>query len=166
MKRTATLTLIILIASSSLASAVGGNKAAYVGGTLPSYDMAGEPLEGHLDLGRAQLTFVPDAHAHAVQRLSIDYSSIRGLEFGQKAGRRPSLATGAMVLLGPFGLPALSAKRRAHYLTLVYVDQQGQNQVVVMALGKNIVRATLAALEARSGITVEYQDEEARKWSR
>jgi hypothetical protein len=33
----------------------------------------------------------------------------------------------------------------------------------VLELGKDIVRVTLAALEARSGHKIEYQDEEARK---
>jgi hypothetical protein len=70
------------------------------------------------------------------------------------------------VLVGPFGLLLLSAKRRAHYLTLVYADEMGENQVVVMELGKNVARAALDALEAHTGLAMEYQDEAARKWSR
>jgi hypothetical protein len=34
---------------------------------------------------------------------------------------------------------------------------------VVFELGKKIVRAALAALEARTGLRIEYEDEEARK---
>jgi hypothetical protein len=165
-KRPIVLMLMMLIASTPPASALDAHKAAYVGGTLPSYSVANQPIEGRFDIGPTQLAFVPDHRRPAMERLSIDYSAIRGVELGQTAGRRRPLVAGALVLLGPFGLPTLSAKRRVHYLTLVYADHQGQYQVVVMELGKDLVRTTLAALEGRSGITVEYQDDEARQWSR
>jgi hypothetical protein len=37
---------------------------------------------------------------------------------------------------------------------------------MVIELGKHVVRSTLAGIEARSGVPIEYQDEEARKWRR
>jgi hypothetical protein len=48
-------------------------------------------------------------------------------------------------------------------VTLGYVDAQGQQQAVVFRVGKDDIRAVLAALEARSGRRVEYLDNEARK---
>jgi hypothetical protein len=36
----------------------------------------------------------------------------------------------------------------------------------VLELGKDIVRTTLASIEARTGKRVEYQDDEARKAGR
>jgi hypothetical protein len=166
MKRPIALALMILLANPPRASALDADKAAYVGGTISSYTAIDKPIEGRLSLGPAQLAFAPDNRPPGAEHLSIDYSSIHGLEFGQAAGRRGPLIAGAFVLLGPFGLPAVSAKHRAHYLTLVYADSRGQHQVVVMELGKDMVRTTLAALEERSGIPIEYQDDEARKWRR
>src|SRR5262245_3638850 len=160
------LALIVLLASPLRASSLDAHKVAYVGGTIPWYDVANEPLDGHLHMDPTQVTFVPDRRPRVAEHLSIDYSSIRGLEFGQTVGRRVPLVVGALVVLGPFGLPSLSARHRAHYLTLLYADPQDQYQVVVMELGKDIVRATLRTLEERSGVAVEYQDDEARKWSR
>jgi hypothetical protein len=54
--------------------------------------------------------------------------------------------------------------KREHYLTVVYRDDRGVDQVAVLELGKNVVRSTLLTLEARSGTVVEYQDEHARNW--
>jgi hypothetical protein len=38
-----------------------------------------------------------------------------------------------------------------------------KDQVVVLELGKDIVRTTIPIIETRSGKKVEYQDEESRK---
>jgi hypothetical protein len=40
------------------------------------------------------------------------------------------------------------------------------DQVAVIELGKDIVRTTLPIVEKRSGKSIEYQDEEARKASK
>ncbi len=56
----------------------------------------------------------------------------------------------------------LSRKRR-HYLTIGYIDVEGNQQAAVFELGKKIVRTTLAGLEARSGLKVEFEDEKARR---
>jgi hypothetical protein len=57
----------------------------------------------------------------------------------------------------------LFPKKRKHYVTIGYKDDQGKEQVAVFELGKDIVRITLPILEARSGKKIEYQDEEAKK---
>ena len=43
------------------------------------------------------------------------------------------------------------------------MDESDKQQAAVFELGKDIVRVTLAAIEARTGRKIEYQDEEARK---
>jgi hypothetical protein len=130
------------------------------------FNGAKERIEGRIDIsGADQLVFTPDDVLHAAHPLRIDYHAIQGLEFGQKAGRRVAISTGATVPLGPIGLLSLLSKRRAHYLTVGYLDDHGGNQVAVFELGKSVVRDTLAAVEARSGIAID-QDEDARKWSR
>jgi hypothetical protein len=98
--------------------------------------------------------------------LRVEYTAIQHVEFGQTARRRVKAAIGASALFGPIGLVALRSKQRAHYLTIAYRDEIGVNQAVVLELGKSVVRDTLAIVEARSGKAIEYQDEEARKWSK
>jgi hypothetical protein len=49
---------------------------------------------------------------------------------------------------------------------MTYSREPSRTEVAVIELGKNVVRSTLAIVEARSGIPIEYQDEEARKWRR
>jgi hypothetical protein len=84
---------------------------------------------------------------------------VNSLEYGQKAGRRLGLS----IALSPLFL--LSKKRR-HYLTVGFLDAEAQQQAVIFELGKNIVRATLAGLEAQTGLKIEFDDEEARRSSR
>ena len=50
----------------------------------------------------------------------------------------------ATVVLGPLGLMSLTAKSRAHHLTLTYAGEQGSTEVAVIELGKDAVRSTLA----------------------
>jgi hypothetical protein len=57
----------------------------------------------------------------------------------------------------------LIAKRKTHFLTIGYSDSEGKQQALVLRVGKEEIRVLLVALEARTGRSVEYQDEEARK---
>ena len=86
----------------------------------------------------------------------MPYDGVNSLEYGQKAGRRLGLA----IVVSPLFL--LSKKRR-HYLTIGYLDEAGDQQAAVFELGKKIVRSTLAGLEARTGLAVDYETEEARR---
>ena len=60
----------------------------------------------------------------------------------------------------------LLSKKRRHYLTIGYLDREGAQQAAVFELGKKIVRTTLAGLEARTGLLVDYESEEARRAAR
>jgi hypothetical protein len=93
------------------------------------------------------------------ESLAIPYERMDSLEYGQKVGRRIGLA----VMVNPL---FLLSKKRKHFLTIGYTDQNDKQQTVVLELGKDVVRATLATLEARSGRKIEYQDEEARNSGR
>jgi hypothetical protein len=166
MRHLTAVALLVVLVTPALASAVAGDKAAYVGGTIARFNMRGMRVEGLIELRRRHFVFVPANSPHAAEPLPIDYESIRHLEFGQRASRRVPLVAAATAVLGPFGLLSLPAKSRAHYLTLTYAGEQGRTEVIVIELGKHVVRSTLAGVEARSGIPIEYQDEEARKWSR
>jgi hypothetical protein len=155
------LTLTIAFGAAADASALDEHKAAYAGGTLALPGGSQARVEGHLDLSDPQaLVFVSDGSP----ALRIQYSSIHDLEFGQKVRRRVAAATGTTALLGPLGALAFTMKKREHFLTVVYTDDRGVNQVAILELGKDVVRSTLLTIEERSGTVVEYQDQDARNW--
>lgn len=166
MKRLSALVLTIVLTNPSELPALDKNKAAYTGGTIARFATATDRIEGRIDLTPHQLIFIADEPPHARQPLFIDYATIQDLQFGQKARRRVATAAGTTALLGPVGLLWLAAKTRGHFLTVTFADERGRSQVAVLELGKNTVRATFAAIEARSGKAIEYQDEDARKWTR
>ena len=58
------------------------------------------------------------------------------------------------------------SKKRKHFLTLGFKDDEGRQQALVFVVDKNDIRTVLASLEARTGVQVEFQDQEARKQGR
>lgn len=153
MKRlTSTLLVVFLFAEATAYAGVGSKNTLYVGGTVSSIKAGSEGKSSTAD----ESVFV---FAHKSESLSIPYSKINGLEYGQKAGRRIAVA----ILVSPL---ALFSKKRKHFLTVNFMDAADKQQAAVFELGKDMVRVTLASLEARSGQKVEYQDEEARKSSK
>ena len=156
------LVVSILAPSIALAS-VDSKGAAYFGGTAGFKD-AKEPVEGVLDTKNdAALVFSATDKLYKGQTLSIPYTAILDLEYGQKAGRRVGAAAATTILVGPIGLLTLFSKKRNHYLTIGFKDADDQEQVAVIELGKDIVRATIPIVETRSGKKVTYQDDEAKK---
>jgi hypothetical protein len=148
MKRAVAASMLFVVCFAVGVDAVGGNKAAYIGGTLT----VKEKTEGTLSTAH-QTEAVFEAKG---VKVAIPYSSIKELEYGQKAGRRVAVA----VMVSPL---ALFSKKRNHYLTITYADAAGSEQAAVFELGKDIVRTTLKVLEVRSGKEIQYQDDEARK---
>ncbi len=141
--------LLLILAGGPLPAVDAGAPVQFLGGTLPALAARSE---GRIDLsGDSALLF---RTRNAV--FEIPYAQIQTLEYGQHVDRRYVEA----VLLSPL---FLLSKSRKHFVTLGFVDGQGRRQVVVFRIGKNAVRPVLAALEARTGRRVEYQDEQARK---
>ena len=139
-------TLFVCVLTTAL-NAVDGDKAQYVGGTVPGLK---ENAEGKLTHSDTQLSFSAGKDGSFV----LPYDTISGLEYGQKAGRR----VGVAVMVSPL---ALFSKKRKHFLTLTYKDSAGKEQAGVFELGKEIVRTTLKILEVRTGKPIEFQDKEA-----
>jgi hypothetical protein len=155
------LCLSFFTPSIALAS-VNSKGAAYFGGTA-GFAGAKDPVEGTLDTANAAaLIFSATDKGYKGQTLSIPYDKIVDLEYGQKAGRRVGAAAATTILLGPIGLLTLFSKKRNHYLTIGFTDAEGKDQVAVLELGKDIVRATLPIVETRSGKKITYQDDEAK----
>lgn len=133
----------------NLAAANLGGKAEYVGGTRPD-----------IPPGCGGLVQAVDDHYFAFYSgkasLRIPYEKINMLEYGLKVDRRLAMA----VIISPL---FLLSKKRSHFLTVGYTDEQGREQALIFRVEKNAVRSMLVSLEARTGLKVQYQDEEARK---
>lgn len=150
MKRLVASVLVFLLLSESGAFAgLGSDKTAYMGGTETQIK---EGTEG-VSSGKDEKQFVFE---YKGGKLIIPYDQVNDLEYGQKAGRRLGVAIAVTPL-------ALFSKKRKHYLTVGWKDEQDKQHAAVFELGKSVVRTTIATLEARTGKKLEYQDDEARK---
>ena len=54
------------------------------------------------------------------------------------------------------------AKKREHFLTIGFENDNGHQEAMVFRVNKDDLRLTLVTLEARTGQDVKFQDEEAR----
>jgi hypothetical protein len=149
MIRTTFVALSALVLVVPCTAAERGFKTEYVGGTLPEIPLKSDAViyvagadSLRLDCGKSAL--------------AIPYQKIETLEYGQSVSRRYAAA----VLISPI---LLLSKSRKHFVTVGYVDSQENQQALVLRVDKGDIRSLLAALEARTGRRVEYQDEEARK---
>jgi hypothetical protein len=152
-KKTIAAVLCLMFLLETLAFAgLGSDKAMYVGGTVNAIKDA---TEGSAST-KNENVFTFDYHGG---KLQVPYERINDLEYGQKAGRRLGVAIAVTWV-------ALFSKKRRHFLTIGYKDENDKQQAAVFELGKNTVRVTLASLEARTGKKVDYEDDEARKSGR
>jgi hypothetical protein len=143
------LVVLIVLACSVLAAGGNGGRAEYVGGTI-SQIPAG--CGGTVQAVDGQYFVFYSKHAS----WRVPYDKINLLEYGQKVDRRYIAA----VLVSPL---LLLAKKRQHFLTVGYADEENQQQAMIFKLNKDDIRTTLVSLEARTGRKVEYQDDDARK---
>ena len=142
------LFLVALLALTA-AAAERGVRAQFIGGTVAGVAAKSSAV---LDLtGSDALLF-----SSGTVQLRIDYRKINTLEYGQTVSRRYAAA----VLISPV---LLLSKARKHFVTLGYVDQEGNQQALVFRVEKGDIRTVLASMEARTGRRIEFQDDEARK---
>jgi len=142
-------TALVLCASLQSLAAVRGNQVMYVGGTVTHVP---EKTEGKLDLSSdAIMLFTAKAGT-----ISIPYKGVTSIEYGQKAGRR----VGVALAVSPV---ALFSKKRKHYVSIAFQDEQGNKQGAVFELAKGVVHSVVTSLEARSGKKVEFESDEAKK---
>ena len=139
----------ILIAPMPVSAAVRGDQVLYVGGTITTVP---EKTEGRLDTSANSLAIFTAKKG----KFNIPYAGITGLEYGQKAGRR----VGVALAVSPV---ALLSKKRKHYLTVSFADEHGAKQGAVLEVGKGRIKKLVSLLETRSGKTIEFESEEAKK---
>jgi hypothetical protein len=154
MKRSAAALLVIVCClEPMLWAGLGSHKTMYVGGTMSSIK---EGTEGESS-AKDEKVFVFDYGKGG--KLTIPYDRVDSLEYGQKAGRR----VGVAFMVNPI---FIFSKKRRHFLTIGYNDANDKQQAVVLELGKDVIRVTLATMEARTGKKIEYQDAEAKNAGR
>lgn len=127
-------------------------KAHYAGGTISGL---APKADARLDVTQQEV-LIFQCNTTTVR---VPYRKVNTLEYGQNVSRRYAAA----VLVSPV---LLLSKSRKHFVTVGFIDEQGQQQALVFQVGKGEIRSILASLEARSGRKVEYTDDEARKSGR
>ncbi len=139
--------VFICTSFSALASSRSGSRVEYIGGTR-----ADIPEKRNGEIRVTDHTYFIYVSKHTQVR--IPYGRINLLEYGQKVDRRYVAA-----LISPM---FLTAKKREHFLTIGFQDDEGQQEAMIFRLDKDDVRLALVGLEARTGQQVQYQDEDAR----
>ena len=142
--------LLLLVLASGIAQASDkGGHASYIGGTIAQIPNG---CSGKMEAMDEQ--FLVFASGKASWR--VPYDKINLLEYGQRVDRRILAA----VLISPL---FLLSKKRQHFLTVGYEDEEGRQQAMIFRVKKDDIRAMLVSLEARTGRKVQFQDDEARK---
>ena len=138
------LTTLLLASLPSLAGHEGAY-ADYVGGTCPGIK---SNQSGNMQMmDKTYFVFLAKR-----AQIKIPFERINLLEYGQNVNRRTT-----------FIAPLLfNSKKRQHFLTIGFQDENGQQQALVFKIEKNDVRLALVSLEARTGQQIQYQDDEAR----
>jgi hypothetical protein len=144
--------LLVLTLAPLLQAGDTGSRVLYVGGTV-----AGVPNKTG-----ARIEIAPEDSLKVSignSSLVIPYKDVNTLEYGLRVSRRYVEAA----LISPV---FLLGKKKTHFLTIGYTDQEGKQQAMVLQVGSGEIRPLLVSLEARTGRRIEYQDEEARKAGR
>jgi hypothetical protein len=143
------LVALSLIAYSFLGARGAGGHAEYVGGTILQIP---DGCSGNVSAVDEQYFVFYSKKAS----WRVPYDKINLIEYGQKVDRRYVAA----VILSPL---FLLAKKRSHFLTVGYSDDENRQQAMVFRVSKDDIRMMLVSLEARTGRKVEFQDDDARK---
>ncbi len=143
------LALLSAFACCSLLAGSKGSRADYAGGTILQIP---DGCSGSIQAVDEQYFVFYSKKA----RWRVPYERINLIEYGQKVDRRYMAAA----LLSPL---FLLSKKRQHFLTVGYIDEDGHQQAMIFRVEKSDIRMILVSLEARTGRKVEFQDDEARK---
>lgn len=143
------VTVLFGLACAALIAGDKGGRAEYAGGTIAQIP---EGCSGRINAVDEQYFVFYSKGA----RWRVPYERINLVEYGQKVDRRYIAA----VLVSPL---FLLSKKRKHFLTVGYADEDGKQQALIFRVEKDDIRTVLVALEARTGRKVQFQDDEARK---
>lgn len=156
-------TSYVVLALLQVVTYIPTKSAKYIGGTatIP------QEVLGRLDTSDLMnLSFDwAKAGKTAAGNWGIPYSHVTGLSYGQHAGRRvgASAAAAATVWGAPAAIPLLLVKKRRHYLTIDFLDENGKKHGAIFLVGKSAIGSLLDDLESKTGKKTQFEDEEARK---
>jgi hypothetical protein len=149
-RKSVALVLILAFVWLPLAEAsVKSGEAMYVGGTIAGLP---EATMGKLNTESDKVLVFESPKG----RFEIPYENVTSLEYGQKAGRR----LGVAIVISVW---ALFSKKRKHFLTIGFTDDNEKPQGVVLEIPKGTAKSFITIIEVRSGKKVEYESEEAKK---
>src|SRR5216684_1178778 len=131
------LVLLSALVCCSLLARTKGSRADYAGGTILQIP---DGCSGSIQAVDEQYFVFYSKKA----RWRVPYEKINLIEYGQKVDRRYMAA----VLVSPL---LLLSKKRQHFLTVGYTDEQGHQQAMIFRVGKTDIRTILVSLEARTG---------------
>ncbi|GIU77499.1 MAG: hypothetical protein KatS3mg005_0737 [Bryobacteraceae bacterium] len=147
---------ILLLAPAAARAGVGKKEVRYLGGVWTDVP---EGTEGKIRLDDDAAVFVFEGRQYR-----LPYASITSLEYGQKVGRRVGATIGwGATTLGIAALPMLLSKKRRHFATIGYTDEQGKPQGLVVEFGKEINRSAMKMLSLKSGKEIEFESGKARE---
>ena len=144
--------LIAFLLACSPICANDGVRAEYVGGTVGALS---RNANVRLDFKGSDELIVHGGKSD----FRTAYHTVKAIEYGQSVGRRYFSA----ILISPV---LLLSKARKHFLTIEFIDRDGMHQAMVFRIDKKDVRPALASIQARTGLRIEYQDDEARRSGR
>ncbi len=143
-------TIALLVSVAALAAAEpGAGRVEYVGGTVAA--LAERPKGRLITTDNDFLIFQSGPVRYAVR-----WQQVTLLEYGQRVSRRYAMG----VIVSPL---LVLSKSRKHFLTVGFTDEAGAAQAMVFRVDKDDIRSLLVALEVRTNLKVEYQDEDARR---
>ena len=141
--------LFVMLTGASHGAGETAGRVEYIGGTMEEF-RTGSGGSIHTANGQVLTLRI------GKRDTEVPYDRINLVEYGQNASRRVVMA----VVVSPL---FLLTKSRKHFLTIGFRDADDRQQAMVLRVDKNKVRAVLVSLEARTGLRVQYQDDEARK---
>jgi hypothetical protein len=142
-------TLVLTLLACVCLHAGDGAGAKYVGGTVAAISANSDGM-----IRTTDDLFLE--YKYKGREMHVEYNKINLIEYGQNVDRRYIMAA----LVSPL---FLLSKKRQHFLSLGYTDGEGRQQAMVFQVDKGKIRALLVSLEARTGLKVQFQDEQARK---
>jgi hypothetical protein len=125
-----------------------GSRVEYIGGTRGDI-----PANNNGEIRVTNETFFIFISKHT--EVKIPYERINLLEYGQKIDHQYVAAA----IISPL---FMVAKKREHFLTVGFENDNGHQEAMVFRVNKDDLRITLVTLEARTGQEVKFQNEEAR----
>ena len=145
-----TFLLCLLLCTCTVMGVAGrsGSRVEYIGGTRGDI-----PPNNNGEIRVTNETYFIFVSKHT--QVKIPYERINLLEYGQKIDRHFAAAA----IISPI---FMVAKKREHFLTIGFENDNGHQEAMVFRVNKDDVRLTLVTLEARTGQDVKFQDEEAR----